>query len=191
MGLRLVATVVASALPFAAAATNGLNLIGFGTESVAMGGADTAVARDTSALNTNPAGLGQLARPALDAYMAAAFALDVGHSDSLGNDRSVDNKVVPVGGFGVSRPYAGGKLVAAVGFFAQGGAGAVYKGLRTAFGSTDELSAQVGFRSATSPRRDTTGAASVPRSATICASSIRRARRRATTTCCKSSPTWR
>ena len=55
-----IAAVVACVLPFAAMATNGLNLIGFGTESVAMGGADTAVARDTSALNTNPAGLGQL-----------------------------------------------------------------------------------------------------------------------------------
>ena len=40
-------------LPAAAVATNGLNQIGFGTESVGMGGADIAVARDTSALNTN------------------------------------------------------------------------------------------------------------------------------------------
>lgn len=54
MGLRLVATVCACTVPLAAEATNGLNLIGFGPESVAMGGADTAVARDTTALNTNP-----------------------------------------------------------------------------------------------------------------------------------------
>ena len=39
-----------------AMATKGINIIGFGTESTLMGGADTPVARDTSALNTNPAG---------------------------------------------------------------------------------------------------------------------------------------
>jgi long-chain fatty acid transport protein len=33
-----------------------LSLIGFGSESVAMGGADAVVARDTTALNTNPGG---------------------------------------------------------------------------------------------------------------------------------------
>ena len=38
-------------------ASNGLNLIGFGAESYIMGGADLAVARDTTAMNTNPAGL--------------------------------------------------------------------------------------------------------------------------------------
>lgn len=145
MQLLRVAVLVATALPVGVLAANGLNLIGFGAESVAMGGADTAGARDTAALNTNPAGLAQLSRPAFDGYMAAAFALDVGHADSFGNDRAVDNKVVPVGGFGVSRPFDGGKLVGAIGFFAQGGAGAVYKGLRTPFGTSDDLSALVGF----------------------------------------------
>lgn len=145
MKLLALAALVASTLPLGAAAGNGLNLLGFGAESVGMGGADTAVARDTTALNTNPAGLAQIARPAFDAYLAAAYALDVGHADSLGNDRQVDNKLIPVGGFGLSRPSANGRLVGAIGFFAQGGAGAVYKGLRTPFGGNDELSAQIGF----------------------------------------------
>ena len=43
-----------SPLPTACLAGNGLSLIGFGSESVAMGGADAVVARDTTALNTNP-----------------------------------------------------------------------------------------------------------------------------------------
>ena len=47
-------------LPFTAVASNGLNLIGYGAESVAMGGADVAVAADTLALNTNPAGIARL-----------------------------------------------------------------------------------------------------------------------------------
>ena len=140
-----IAAVAACVVPICAMAANGLNLIGFGAESVAMGGADTAVARDTSALNTNPAGLGQLARPAIDGYFAAAYALDVGHSDSLGNNQGVDNKIIPVGGFGFSRPVATGRVVAALGFFAQGGAGALYKNVRTPFGTSDELSAQIGI----------------------------------------------
>jgi long-chain fatty acid transport protein len=140
-----VGAVWAGLFAFTAEAANGLNLIGFGAESVAMAGADTAVARDTSALNTNPAGLGQLTRPAFDGYLAAAFSLDVGHSDSLGNNRQVDNRVVPLGGFGLSRPFAGGQGVLALGLFAQGGAGAVYKSLRTPFGTDDELSGLIGI----------------------------------------------
>lgn len=49
-----------------ALAANGLNPIGFGAESVGMGGADLAVARDTTAMNTNPAGLAQLPGGRLD-----------------------------------------------------------------------------------------------------------------------------
>ncbi len=141
---RWIAALLATTVPLTALAANGLNLIGFGTESVGMGGADTALARDTSALNTNPAGLGQLKRTAFDGYAAAARSLDVGHSDSLGNDRRVDNRIVPVAGFGLSAAAAGGTLTWAIGFFAQGGAGAVYKDLRTPFGTTDELSALIG-----------------------------------------------
>lgn len=47
-------------------ATNGINLIGFGAESTLMAGADIAVARDTSALNTNPVGLTQIRGQAFD-----------------------------------------------------------------------------------------------------------------------------
>lgn len=146
MRLHLPAVLAAAVgAPLMALANNGFNLIGFGTESIAMGGADTAVARDTSALNTNPAGLGQLSRPAFDGYAGAAFLLDTGHVDGLGNNRRVDNKVIPVAGFGASRPFAQGNVVAAIGLFAQGGSGAVYKDLQTPFGSRDELSALVGF----------------------------------------------
>jgi hypothetical protein len=58
-----IATVFAATL---ASASNGLNQIGFGTESALMAGADTAVARDTASLNTNPAGLAQIAHRRLD-----------------------------------------------------------------------------------------------------------------------------
>ena len=79
----------------AACATNRLNLIGYGAESSLMGG-DVAVARDTAALNTNPAGLMQLRGPALDVYGASSYALDVGHTDLIGNNLQVDNKLINV-----------------------------------------------------------------------------------------------
>jgi long-chain fatty acid transport protein len=126
------------ALPCAAFATNGLNVIGFGTESNGMAGADTAVARDTTALNTNPAGLTQITGNALDVYMGLAYALDVRHQDSFGNDRGVSNTVIGVGGFGYARRR--GDLSYGIGFFGQGGSGSVYKDLATAFGTRDELS---------------------------------------------------
>jgi long-chain fatty acid transport protein len=53
-------TLLFMALSLPVNATNGILLIGYGAESTLMGGADTAVARDTSALNTNPAGLVQI-----------------------------------------------------------------------------------------------------------------------------------
>ena len=140
-GWRVMFVVVLGGLwPFAAPANNGLNMIGFGTQSVAMGGADVAMAWDTAALNTNPAGLSNIGNQALDLFSAVAYALDVGHADSFGNDASVDNKLIGLGGFGYARRFQGIPLVAGIGLFAQGGAGNVYKDLATPFGGRDELS---------------------------------------------------
>ncbi len=127
-----------------ASATNGLNLIGYGAESSLMGGADVAVARDAAALNTNPAGLMQLRGPSLDIYGASSYALDVGHSDLIGNNLQVDNKLINVAGFGYARPLEDRRWVIGFGAFAQGGAGAVFKSMQTPFGTTDELSSQFG-----------------------------------------------
>lgn len=130
-------------LPFAALASNGLNLIGYGAESVALGGADVAVAADTMALNTNPAGIAQLGPRSLDIYQAVAHALDVSHADGFGNDRAVSNHFIPLAGIGyVSRPTAS-RCAWGVAFFGQGGAGFVYNSLNTAFGTVDELSSLV------------------------------------------------
>lgn len=123
-----------------ALAGNGLNLIGFGAESVLMGGADVAVARDTSALNTNPAGLAQIDRRALDIFGSVAYGLDVRHRDGFGNDRRVDNRFPVLGSFGYAARLPDMPVTLGIGFFAQGGAGVVYKDLNTAFGTVDELS---------------------------------------------------
>lgn len=123
---------------------NGLNMLGFGAESSLMGGADVAVARDAAALNTNPAGLAQLTSKRLDVYAATAHSLDVAHADRFGNDVGVSNKFVHIAGFGYALPVAGTDVVFGAGAFVQGGAGAVFKRMRTPFGNEDELSSQFG-----------------------------------------------
>jgi long-chain fatty acid transport protein len=123
-----------------AAANNGLLFIGFGSESLGMGGADTAVARDTTALNTNPAGLGQLRGRAFDAYGTATRALDVGHKDALGNDAETANRWTFTGGTAYGQRIEGSGITWGAGVFVQGGAGNKFENLATAAGTRDEIS---------------------------------------------------
>ena len=127
-----------------AQANNGINQIGFGTESALMAGADAAMARDTAALNTNPAGLAHTKGGRVDVYAGAAYFMDAAHGDSLGNDRQVSNRVVPVAGLGLAQRLGGSPVVAAAGVFVQGGAGADFRDLRTPFGNRDDLSSLFG-----------------------------------------------
>ena len=123
-------------------AGNGLIPIGFGFESSMMGGADVAVARDTTALITNPAGLSQIKRPALDIYSATSYNLDVGHRDPI-NDVRVSNHFGSVGGLGYSQPLGSSNVTLGFGAFVQGGT-VNYDRLATGFGNNDELSGVFG-----------------------------------------------
>jgi long-chain fatty acid transport protein len=128
-----------------ASATNGFNLIGFAAESTLMGGADIAVARDTSALNTNPAGLVQIHGQAFDGFVSVLRTLDLAHQDSFGNDTEASNRYTLLGGGGYARALENLPCTAGVGLFAQGGAGGVFKNLNTAFGTNDNLSSLFGI----------------------------------------------
>jgi long-chain fatty acid transport protein len=134
-----------ASLPAEVSANNGLNFIGFGSESLNMGGADIAVARDTTALNTNPAGMGQIEHARVDQYATISYALDTGHRDQLGNDAQTSRKITPSGGIGFAIRPAHSKYTFGVGGFIQGGAGNKFDNLLTAFGTRDELSAEVGL----------------------------------------------
>lgn len=126
-------------------ATNGINLIGFGAESLLMGGADVAVARDTSALNTNPAGLTQITGQKLDVYGSLLRTTDLTHQDNFGNEEHASNRYTMLGGGGYARALESLPCTVGVGFFAQGGSGGVFENLKTAFGTTDEFSALFGI----------------------------------------------
>lgn len=146
MPLRVVITgvfflILASMFTEPAYPSNGLNLIGFGAESIGMGGADLAVARDTSAMNTNPAGLANISGSRMDMSGAVMHMLSVKHRDSLGNDAEVSNPWVGFGTGGYAHRWGESPFVLGAGFFVQGGAGNVYKDLETPFGTRDELSA--------------------------------------------------
>jgi long-chain fatty acid transport protein len=129
----------------AAFATNGINLIGFGAESTLMGGADIAVARDTSALNTNPAGLTQIHGQALDGFGSVLRTFDLSHQDSFGNDKHADNKYTFLGGGGYALSFDSVPCTAGVGLFSQGGAGGEFKNINTAFGNRDDMSSLFGM----------------------------------------------
>lgn len=134
------------ALAGLAQAGNGLNDVGYGSESAGMAGADLALARDTTALNTNPAGLTQIEGQVLDVLLEPYHFLSLGHRDAVGNDTHPDNNH----GLGIGGGYArriNERLVVGVGSFFQGGAGFQYKHLKVpaAFGGgRDEFSSIFG-----------------------------------------------
>lgn len=141
---RLVIALLLAVANHPAFATNGINLIGFGAESTLMGGADVAVARDTSALNTNPAGLTQIKGPLLDVFGSVLRTTDLVHKDPR-NEEHASNRYTFLGGGGYARPLEGTDCTAGIGLFAQGGAGGVFENLRTPFGNRDDLSSLFGI----------------------------------------------
>ncbi|MDI1309544.1 MAG: outer membrane protein transport protein [Methylotenera sp.] len=129
-------------------ATNGINLIGYGAESTLMGGADTAVARDSSALNTNPAGLAQIKGKLFDGYGSLLRTTDLAHKDAL-NDQHADNRYVLLAGGGYAQQLEDLPCTAGLGFFSQGGAGAKFKHIKTPFGTDDEMNSLFGIAKVT------------------------------------------
>lgn len=142
--LNVFLTTVGLSISVPAAATNGINLIGFGAESILMGGADTAVARDTSALNTNPAGLAQIHGKVFDGFGSLLRTTDLSHEDAL-NDQHADNRYTLLAGGGYAQSIENTPCAAGVGFFTQGGAGAIFKHINTPFGTNDEMSSLFGI----------------------------------------------
>lgn len=113
-----------------AAASNGMNMIGYGAESVAMGGADLAFIRSPSAMNINPAGIGWTLRPEL-AFALGAVNPSLRHTDRLGNDTEDVLDRYPMPFVGYAHPV--GDFTLGIGLFVQGGMGAEYQGLVTPF----------------------------------------------------------
>lgn len=145
MRVKVAALIISGLASAPVFATNGFNLIGFGAESTLMGGADVAVARDTSALNTNPAGLTQISGQAFDGFGSILRTFDLAHKDQFGNDDEASNKYTLLGGGGYARSLESMPCTVGVGLFAQGGAGGVFDNLNTVFGTKDTFSSLFGI----------------------------------------------
>jgi long-chain fatty acid transport protein len=145
-GARLAAAflVLACGLPRAAHALNGLNAIGFGVESIGMGGADLAVARDALALSTNPAGLARLPGLQLDLDAGVVRDLGIEHDDRFGPPAGIENKNVPLANLGLAGRLERLPVSLGMSLTATGGAGYDYGRMDTAFGTEDRLSSLLG-----------------------------------------------
>ena len=132
---------VTSIVSHGAIAGNGMYLIGYGTESALMGGADVAVARDAFAANNNPAGMTRLKGHALDIEVAPFYNWGTDHTDSFGNFRKFSRAGTSAYANGAyaqrieDSPYAVG-----VALVVQGGVGWDLPGLNTVFGTRDDAS---------------------------------------------------
>jgi long-chain fatty acid transport protein len=132
-----------AATPTAAIASNDLNVIGFGVQSIGMGGADIPMSESSEAINLNPAGLAQVAGRRFDYTLVPYYTGGGGHSDAFNGKTSPDNDVSAL----FNAAYAhrlNSSLVLGVGLFVQGGSGYQYKNLNTVFGTRDEYSAIFG-----------------------------------------------
>jgi long-chain fatty acid transport protein len=122
-------------------AVNGLELIGFSGESLALGGSGHVAIADTSSINTNPAAMSLIPRSRFD-VTAGPLQIFQQHSDSFGNNNVEGRSNVTVlgdSGF-VTRLSSLPRLIVGAGMFTQGGVGTDLRNLNTAFGTRDDTS---------------------------------------------------
>lgn len=127
--------------PACALASNGMYLIGYGTESVLMGGADVAVSRDAFAANNNPSGMTQISGQSTDLEMVVFDKQEFSHTDSFGNYRKPD--AYGVSGYtnaAYARHFENSPYAAGATLVIQGGLGWTFRGLNTQFGTRDDAS---------------------------------------------------
>ncbi len=117
---------------------------GYGSEALGMAGADVAVARDTNAINTNPAGLTQIRHRAFDAQIQP-YISGFKHEDSLGNNELLTDPIgaLTAAGF-ASRFTSHPDWVWGLGMYGQGGTSVGYDNLLTEYGNRDIVSANIG-----------------------------------------------
>ena len=106
-------------LPGVARATNGLNLIGSGGISSGLAGADTAVANDFTAMNTNPAGMTQIR--GTHAGIAVEMLKAQLRLRSAANDKDGENDPLVIPNLGVVHHLTGTPFTIGIGFFTVGG----------------------------------------------------------------------
>jgi len=134
-----------------AGATNGMDMIGYGTRAIGMGGADVAVAGDAGNVSGNPAAVSQAAASSAEIGLTLLMpSMSMTHdADGLGPTaaESIDSNsqyfFMPQLGY-VHR-LKGSPLALGFGLYAQGGMGVDFHGVNPGNGTQDELTSQVSF----------------------------------------------
>ncbi len=131
-------------LPGAALATNGMNMISYGGQEAGMAGASLAVSDNAMAMNNNPAGLAQVKGKELIVGLSLLMP-KLSHSDSMNGKVDGETAYFPLPTLAYAQRLGGSGFVLGLGVFAQGGMGADFKNLRTAFGTVDETYTNVRY----------------------------------------------
>lgn len=121
-----------------------MNLIGSGGISSALAGADTAVATDFTAMNTNPAGMVQIRGE--HAGLALGVLLPQMRLRNASNDRDGENDPLVLPNAGYIKHLNGTAVTVGIGFFSVGGTSSDFRDLKTVpalGGTTDKTSAQL------------------------------------------------
>ncbi|PLX84727.1 MAG: hypothetical protein C0617_06790 [Desulfuromonas sp.] len=148
--LPLLAFLLLVSIPQGAEGTNGMNLIGFGAVSPAMGGADLALVDNATAMNINPAGLCECAGPEIGLALSLLMPqITHGHSHGESHDAQDQVFLLPLLTYAQPVTLAGVPLTVGVGLFSQGGMGVDHRGLHTPFGTVDDLSSDVRYAKVT------------------------------------------
>jgi len=135
-----------------AAATNGMDMIGYGTRSIGMGGADVAVAGDAGNVSGNPAAVSEASASSANIGVTVLMpSMSMKHDiDGPGSAPldAVDSEsqlfIMPQIGY-VHR-LSGGPLAIGFGLYAQGGMGVDFQKVNSGMSATpDELTSQVSF----------------------------------------------
>lgn len=132
-------------------ATNGMNMIGYGAVSSAMGGADLALVDNATAMNINPAGLSGCCGDEIsvgDSMMQPRNH----HQDHHGNDLLAEEQIFHLPLLAWAHPVNDTPFIVGLGFFAQGGMGLRYENLHLPFADLigmaqeyDELSSDISY----------------------------------------------
>ncbi|THD10463.1 hypothetical protein B1808_14810, partial [Pseudofulvimonas gallinarii] len=139
--MGLVAMVLGPAPVFA---SNGLNVVGFGPESLGLGGADIPVSRDGNAININQAGMTQIKGKRYDGSLVPFWAFNYKHADEVNDEASMDSPLGILANQSYVTQAYHPDLRFGVGVFVSGGTGVGYKDLNTIYGTRDEYSAVLG-----------------------------------------------
>lgn len=117
-------------VPAVCQATNGLNLIGSGGISSALAGADTAVATDFSAMNTNPAGITQITGTQAG-FSVTVLKPELHIKNSANPNKDGENQPLVLPNMGVVHHLSGTPITLGIGFFTVGGNSTDFRDITT------------------------------------------------------------